>query len=276
MGDFLREKVSNGVYACVLSIIAGLWVVGCAQDSESIQTPTATLSTQAQGTKVKQNKPISDFQRNPSNTPSTPNTAKSSSIPQSESTNPQLDSLAQDTQSSEDSKASQTPTQMPYSQQELESITGEHSQEEVIENGQIFKALITYKPGTKIKHGKEVLYYPNNAIAQNTFYVDGQKEGIVQIFTQKGVLIYEAIYLNDKLHGLCRMFDVRSGKLRSEMNFAHGVQDGVMNIYSTDGKLWHQLYYKAGKKEGMAKEFDKNGKVILERFYKNGNEILQY
>lgn len=270
--DFLEKRFRKRDCISVLSVITSLWLVGCMQDSESIQIPhnTSTPSIQAQPPETKQNKPISNFQPNPSNTPSTPNTTDPSNIPQIESTNPQTDSLAQD------SEISQSPIQMPYSQQELESITGEHSQEEVIENGQIFKALITYKPGTKIKHGKEVLYYPNDAIAQNAFYVDGQKEGIVQIFTQKGVLIYEAIYLNDKLHGLCRMFDVRSGKLRSEMNFAHGVQDGTMNIYSTDGKLWHQLYYKAGKKEGVAKEFDKNGKVILERFYKNGNEILQY
>ena len=161
-----------------------------------------------------------------------------------------------------------------YTQEMLENITGEQSDEQVEENGHIYNVQITYKNGTKIKHGKEILYYLDGQIAQKVFYVEGKREGLFQIFSQKGVLIYEAYYHNGVLHGPCRLFDITSGKIKSEMNFAYGLQEGQMNIYdATNGKLWHQLHYKQGKKEGRAVEFDESGRIVREVFYSQDMEI---
>ena len=136
-----------------------------------------------------------------------------------------------------------------------------------------YQAVITYKPGTKIKHGKETLYYLDGALAQVAFYVDGKREGLYQIFSQRGVLIYEAYYNGGVLHGLCRLFDVKNGSLRSEMNFVYGTQEGEMKIYDTSGALWHSIEYKNGKKNGIAKEFDENGKIVREVIYRDDIEI---
>ncbi|MCX2716288.1 toxin-antitoxin system YwqK family antitoxin [Helicobacter sp. MIT 21-1697] len=160
-----------------------------------------------------------------------------------------------------------------YSQAALEKIVGEQSTGEVRDNGRTFRAEITYKPGTKIKHGKEVLYYLNGTMAQRAFYVDGKKEDVFEIFSEKGILIYQAHYSAGQLNGLCRMFDVANGNIKSEMNFVRGIQEGQTNIYNTAGKLWYQLQYKQGKKEGVAKEFDENGRVVREVRYANDKEI---
>lgn len=160
-----------------------------------------------------------------------------------------------------------------YPQSMLETISGEQSQEEVQEDGRTYQAVITYKPGTKIKHGKETLYYLDGALAQVAFYVDGKREGLYQIFSQRGVLIYEAYYNGGVLHGLCRLFDVKNGSLRSEMNFVYGTQEGEMKIYDTSGALWHSIEYKNGKKNGIAKEFDENGKIVREVIYRDDIEI---
>ncbi len=170
-------------------------------------------------------------------------------------------------------KIQQSNQKPHYSQAKLENITGEQSTEEVQDNGRTFKAEITYKPGTKIKHGKETLYYLNGTMAQRAFYVEGKREGIFELFSQKGILIYQAYYSAGQLHGLCRIFDVANGNIQSEMNFVNGVQEGQMNIYDTSGKLWYQLQYKQGKKEGIAKELDSNGKVVREVRYVNDKEI---
>ena len=161
-----------------------------------------------------------------------------------------------------------------YTQEMLENITGEEKNEQIQEDGRTYNAQITYKNGTKIKHGKEILYYLDGGVAQRAFYVDGKREGLFQMFSQKGVLIYEAHYRNGLLHGPCRLFDVASGKIKSEMNFAYGLQEGQMNIYDIkNGKLWHQLHYKQGKKEGRAVEFDESGKIVREVFYSQDMEI---
>lgn len=166
------------------------------------------------------------------------------------------------------------PHKKTYTQEMLENITGEEKNEQIEEDGHIYNAHITYKNRTTIKHGREILYYLNGEVAQRAFYVDGKREGLFQIFSQKGVLIYEAYYHNGLLHGPCKLFDVASGKLKSEMNFAYGLQVGQMNIYDIkNGKLWHQLHYKQGKKEGKAVEFDESNKIVREVFYHDDVEI---
>ena len=150
---------------------------------------------------------------------------------------------------------------------------GEIKQEQVQENGRTYKAQTSYKPGTQIKHGQETFYYLEGGIYHTAMYDNGKLVGLYQMFSPKGVLIYEAHYQNGLLHGLCRIFDVQNGELRSEMNFAYGVQEGIMNVYDQNGKLWYELHYQKGKKQGTAKEFDNNGKIISQTFYNNDKEV---
>ena len=163
--------------------------------------------------------------------------------------------------------------EMSNRQNTLETISGEQSTEKVEDNGRTYRAVIIYKPGTKIKHGKETLYYLDGGVAQVAFYVDDKREGLYQIFSQKGVLVYEAYYRAGRLNGLCRLFDAGNGKLRSEMNFVDDVLEGEMKIYDTSGALWYILEYKNGKKDGIAKEFDEKGRAIREVPYRNDEEI---
>lgn len=147
------------------------------------------------------------------------------------------------------------------------------SDEEVQEDGQTYRAHISYKKGSRIKHGREILYYLNGTIAKQSFYLNGRLEGKVEIFSQKGVLIYEAHYRAGQLNGLCKIYDVASGRLKSEMNFKNGLQEGQMSVYDSSGKLWHRLEYKQGKRDGIAIEYDDSGKILRQTRYIDDKEV---
>lgn len=161
----------------------------------------------------------------------------------------------------------------PISDSALHSIQGDKSDEIVQEDGETYRAHITYKQGTNIRHGEVIFYYQDGAIARRGYYFNGKLEGKIEMFSQKGVLIYEAHYRAGKLHGICRIYDVSSGKLKSEMNFKNGLQDGLMSVYDSGGRLWHTLEYKQGKRDGIAREYNENGAVVRQVRYADDLEI---
>lgn len=167
------------------------------------------------------------------------------------------------------------PSQAPTQPQPKKISAVDRAQENLVikESGGVYRADISYKPGTNIKHGEEVLYYQNGKVAQKANYSDGKKDGLYQIFSQKGVLIYEAWYRNGLLDGKSKLFNVTNGNIKSEMNFNNGVQEGQMQIYSPSGKLWHKITYAQGKKEGKAYEYNELGEVVREMTYRNDREV---
>lgn len=152
------------------------------------------------------------------------------------------------------------------------NLVGEVRKEIVEEDDLTFQAHTSYKQGTNIKHGKETLYYLEGGTARIAFYNEGKLVGLYQMFSPEGVLIYEAYYQNGLLHGLCKIFDVQSGIIKSEMDFAYGQQEGIMRIYQ-NGIIWYELHYHQGKKNGTAKTFNNQGKVIVEDLY-NNDELI--
>lgn len=248
------------IFCCALGLLSACQQEPKPQETHTAKTPKPTQNKKvdSQSTQKTIQKSTQTSAKNPTNEPNTSKQKEQDSIIPTEPLAPQ---------------EAQTHKKA-YTQEMLENITGQESKEQVQEDGRTYNAHITYKNGTKIKHGKEILYYLNGGVAQKAFYVDGKREGLFQMFSQKGVLIYEAYYRNGLLHGPCKLFDVTSGKIKSEMNFAYGLQEGQMNIYDVkNGKLWHQLYYKQGKKEGKAVEFDESGKIVREIFYRDDMEI---
>ncbi len=260
-------KKLKWIYLIVVAVCAGGFYACAEQEPTPPAQPTQHTSAKSQNTKS----PQKNLQNTPQKT-SQANTQKSL-IESKKQEHKKTPDSTKALESSTKKTSKPADTDSKYTQNMLENINGEQRKEEVEEDGHTYEAIITYKPDTKIKHGKETLYYLGGGVAQVAFYIDNKKEGLYQIFSQEGVLVYEAYYKNGLLHGLCRIFEVKSGKLKSEMNFANGAQEGEMRIYDTAGRLWHTLEYRGGKKNGTAKEFDDNGKVVREVLYSNDMEI---
>lgn len=111
-----------------------------------------------------------------------------------------------------------------------------------------------------------------------------------KFYSQKGVLIAQATYTNQKPTGT--LYDFKS---REEMNFINGVKEGTYRkfrydeeslqekgqyandkkqgtfTYYQNDKIEKEENYKDGKKDGYAIYYDKNGKEISRLLYKNGN-----
>lgn len=84
-------------------------------------------------------------------------------------------------------------------------------------------------------HGWKIIYFPNGQITERTFYQNGTKEGLQQIYADDGSLLQEYNYKHDRLHGYSKSFDGH-GNMHSEGGYKQGLRDGEWKYY-TNGKL---------------------------------------
>lgn len=255
--------------------------IGCMPQSPAPTTSNTPTSSQKSASAPKQNssKPTQKQTPTKANTDSiktSPTKSQTPTATKSISSNISVSSSSHAPSNQTESAPIDTPTTPIESTPSFDTLTanlvGEIREEIVEEDDLTFQAHTSYKQGTNTKHGKETLYYLEGGIARIAFYNEGKLVGLYQMFSPKGVLVYEAYYQNGLLHGLCKIFDVQSGILKSEMNFAYGKQEGIMRIYQ-NGVIWYELHYHQGKKNGTAKTFNNQGKVIAEDLYNNDDLI---
>ena len=92
-----------------------------------------------------------------------------------------------------------------------------------------------------VLHGLKITYYPNKNKAQETTYINGNKEGAETYFSHQGKILKAFIYKNNELQG-------------------------PVTYYDADGNLLIEGRYKNGRKHGLWKYY-KNGKIIQEETY---------
>lgn len=86
-------------------------------------------------------------------------------------------------------------------------------------------------------HGWSRLYNPSNGVlAEETQYVDGQREGVCHKFSDTGVLQMECEYHNGLLEGPCRIY-YASQLLKEEGQYTQGRKTGEWKTYNEDGDL---------------------------------------
>lgn len=83
--------------------------------------------------------------------------------------------------------------------------------------------------------GEKIVYYINGTIAEQVQYMNGKKEGIAKVFSEKNVLLKEVTYKNDMLHGKATYYDA-SGNLVSQGNYSNDKKSGIWKLYK-NGKL---------------------------------------
>jgi antitoxin component YwqK of YwqJK toxin-antitoxin module len=121
------------------------------------------------------------------------------------------------------------------------------------------------------KTGMWVQYTPEGDIALINHYVNGLMEGTSMRMSFRnqvdlklnykqgkldgpwtaykfGKVIEQRFYVNDKLEGTAKTYDDRSYKLKQEVQYKNGVQDGFFKYYDEDGNVTLEYEYKNGEK----------------------------
>lgn len=89
-----------------------------------------------------------------------------------------------------------------------------------------------------------------------------------------GKIRAEVAYKDGKQNGLSRSYD-RDGKLILELPYVDGKRDGVSKKYFAGGKLlYQQTGYKDDKMHGMQTKYRDNGKMMSEAKFENGFPCL--
>ena len=114
------------------------------------------------------------------------------------------------------------------------------------------------------------LYYQNGFVASRGKYVNQLKEGKWQFFSvlNKGVLISEENYLNDKKNGLCRKFYPDS-RVAEALNFHDDIKNGEWLNYHPNGSLNFRTNYSNGKLNGNFEAFFADSKPEVTGKYKD-------
>ena len=93
-----------------------------------------------------------------------------------------------------------------------------------------------------------------------------------------GNIEYEAIFINDKLDGLSRVW-FKDGTLLSESEYSNDQPHGIWRSYHPNGYVKYIAYFEYGKKNGFEKWFYENGQVKSEQQFNHGEpktEIIRW
>lgn len=90
-----------------------------------------------------------------------------------------------------------------------------------------------YKDG--LLQGVRKVFYPDGTLAEETTYVAGKKQGPYKKYALNGIVLEEAHYQNDQLHGEA-IYRNADGKIASKGPFVEGLKKGYWEFYK-DGKL---------------------------------------
>jgi len=94
-------------------------------------------------------------------------------------------------------------------------------------------ALEYYKAGKL--NGVRKVFFENGAIAEETNYINGVKQGVYKKYTEKGLVLEEVTYKNNQFNGTAIYRDAE-GHIASQGTYTDGLKTGVWKFYE-GGKL---------------------------------------
>lgn len=109
--------------------------------------------------------------------------------------------------------------------------------------------------------------YQNGKIKEIGHWKDGMQNGVFKLYTEKGILVDEATFKNEKRDGITKQYYDDTGNIKVEVYYSEGVLNGLAKEYYQNKKLYREIIYSYGKKEGLTKEYYENGKTKIEMYY---------
>lgn len=151
----------------------------------------------------------------------------------------------------------------------------------------------------EVHHGRYQAFRRSGALDYEIWYYLNQQHGLTRMWYEDGKRRSESLFVDGAPHGIQRSW-WPNGQLSGESEYLSGrrigmkkdwYEDGTKEselTYSEDGKSSSAIYWhRNGKKKaegkfagpeldqkvGLWKEWDENGKLIVDKYYKDGKEV---
>lgn len=122
------------------------------------------------------------------------------------------------------------------------------------------------------KTGQWIEYTPDGDIVLINSYVNGLLDGVVTRMSYRNQVNLRIHYKNGKMDGQYTAY--KFGKLVEERYYKEDKLDGVSKTYDDHTfKLKQEVEYKNGLQDGFFRYYDEDGKLSLEYQYKNGEKV---
>ncbi len=121
-----------------------------------------------------------------------------------------------------------------------------------------------------ILDGWQYKYYAQGGkLEQETFFKQGEKDGIAKWYYDNEQLLTQYNYKNGVIDGEVKSY-YKSGAIKSEVLYKNNNMEGSYKKYHENGQVKAEGKYKKGKKDGAWKEYDEVGKALKTKQYKEG------
>ncbi|WP_324027289.1 toxin-antitoxin system YwqK family antitoxin [Maribacter sp. BPC-D8] len=117
--------------------------------------------------------------------------------------------------------------------------------------------------------GYSLALHENGTLAEKVGFIKGKREGVVQRWSNTGVLRVEFHYKNNRLEGSYKSW-WENGQLAQEATYVNGNMDGVEKKWYPDGQLAKERQLVKGREEGLQKAWLQNGILYVNYEAKNG------
>ena len=124
--------------------------------------------------------------------------------------------------------------------------------------------------GDSLKHGFYKRYTQGGILLEEANYVEGKLNGERIIYNAKGEKEISEIYEYDVLNGPLKEFH-SNGKIRMLGVYTDNILSGTVNVFYPSGNLREEVQFVDNVEEGPFKEFHENGKIMWEGTYRNGD-----
>jgi antitoxin component YwqK of YwqJK toxin-antitoxin module len=124
------------------------------------------------------------------------------------------------------------------------------------------------------KEGLWKMYFSNGKLSTEETYLGGQKNGMVNLYLETGVLVCVSQYKNGMLDG---PFEQRNaaGKKILECTYVKGLKHGPSKTYFEDGKVQMKGVYFEGEFDKIWESFLPNGRQEMVVHYNKGQVVKQ-
>lgn len=124
--------------------------------------------------------------------------------------------------------------------------------------------------GDSLKHGYYKRYSQGGILLEEANYVEGKLNGERIIYNAEGKKEISEIYENDILNGPLKEF-YENGKMKMLGNYKNNVLSGTVNVFYPSGKLKEEVQFEDNMEDGPFKEFHENGNLKWEGTYRKGD-----
>lgn len=140
---------------------------------------------------------------------------------------------------------------------------------------------VTFKGSDQVKfegtfdNGKEVglfKFYKEKSKEQPAAtknFIPGSDIVEVKFYTNRGGLVSEGYFKNQKRHGKWIYYHKNSDQVMMIENYVNDTLEGKKITYFDDGKIAEEAFYKNGKLNGQNKVYSENGTILNEFTYAN-------